>query len=154
MRGVQQLLDAGVPARDDWIIHLAGTPLTPMQRVWQVLNEIDILNRYPNYQLALVDDVNSDDNDPVVQYMNQNEWVVKGKGTIFLETWDYDSQGRITQDRFKSTEVREVARHREYFLALWHDKTKVINDRREVCAWLQGQIMRAFQEFHKSTGLQ
>jgi DNA-binding CsgD family transcriptional regulator len=150
MRGIQQLMEHGIPARDDWVIHLGGTPLAPIERIWQLMIEVDILERYPNYQLGLVEDLNSDDNDSIVKYMNQNEWVVKGKRTVFLETWGHDEQGRVTQDRFKSTDLREVRKHRDYFLTLWHDRNRVVSDRREVLIWLDDQILRAVKQLASS----
>lgn len=129
MRSIRLLAEAGVftdsPARQD-------IALDWNDRIEFIRHLIGLLERHPNYELALVDE--SSEATSLL-----HNWWVKGEHTVLLETTRPDDNGSRVEIDLMINEPTLVRGFRDAFEDIWGSIAPQFREKQEVLAWLRVQ---------------
>jgi hypothetical protein len=127
---INRLGTEGLYGKDDWLVALGGAPVSAAHAAQHITAVVDVLERYPTYELALVDD-------DMAGAMFDAWWEVKVGQAVFLESWPLHGRGEVDLEIREPTAVDAFAR---YFDTLWTNLPEASKERRAVISFLRSQV--------------
>ena len=119
------LLENNIPDDKDIVCHLE--------------NAVYMLERYENYEIAIVNENN---------YENISEmcWMIKENSSVLIETFNSHIQRKTKDDYYNSeinisiSEKEVINAFRDYFIMIWSEISYHDKQKEEVINWLKNQI--------------
>lgn len=132
---VRKMVEEGIFAEDTWMFVYNDIREDLQERREHLQSTIQLLERFPNCKIALVDEEED--------LLTDNLWEVKGDHAVLMQTWyrDLSTGGELELD-LKLTEPTVVTAFHEYFLSLWGQISPCNRDKRLVIDWLKSQLAR------------
>ena len=132
-RAITRLVEEGVAIKR---VYYKNFVETPEERVAHLRNMIEMLNRYPHFEIALVDE--SEEDSILTDFFEE----VKGDHTVLIEPCPPDLQDEV-QIGLAITEPTVAGAFRAYFLEAWGHLSPRNRDKEYVALWLERQLVQA-----------
>jgi transcriptional regulator with XRE-family HTH domain len=131
-----------IALRGEYLRHAAIRPTNntkgapAAERRAHLTNAIDVLRRYPHYQLALLDEREAQE----LQVTRETYWEVLGAQRALINTRSLDSEDQPVDLDITLDEPSLVAAFVEHFESHWSRIAPEHRDKAWVIAWLEGQV--------------
>ena len=139
MQSIEDIAQHGWYLRNAEVRPTKGAPVA--ERRQHLQNTIDVLRRYPHFQLALLDEGEAEE----LQVTRETQWEMLGEQRVLINARSLDSEDQPVDLDITLDEPGIVAAFVEHFESHWRRIAPEHRDRDWVIKWLEEQL-RAIPE--------
>jgi transcriptional regulator with XRE-family HTH domain len=134
MQSIEDIVRHGWYLRNAEVRPTKGAPVA--ERRQHLLNMIAVLRRYPHYQLALLDERETEE----LRVNRETYWEVLGAERVLFNTRSLDADAQPVDLDITLDEPSMVAAFVDYYESLWQRVAPEHRDKDWIIAWLEGQL--------------